>query len=374
MKLFIPSGLSWTEVGKLLPRFKRLNLIYEENLDIEYYKDISELNGKEVGGVIFKDHSEQLQMMRNSGVPCMFYTSNVDECDKLLKSLPKHQLQGYNRTHEYGFEVTTKGDRRFSPFCIKLENGYTIENYYQLVIKGGNLMGFDNWRQMKGRSPWVIEFFNGNWTREQVLNDPTGLYIFTDNLCRRSGNNRIDTNSSYFKKYGEKGVVLYYPNCTQACIRGLNNAYPISTMQDGYGTQLSEDDIYKIALTWEKEIDDIINAYKSNTYNRIVIANCPIGNGRYSRICDNEILFDFLCKYLRRLGISNNKFSIGSIYSGVNYYEALKQVYVSWLVNNPEMLIELYCLTYDKVLTDMFMNSELSQAKIYSEILNELMK
>lgn len=373
MKLFIPSGLSWSEVGKLIPRFRRLNLLYNEEIEHEYYKDISELSNKEVGGVIFKDHSEQIQMIRNSSIPCMFYTSDVDKCDEFLENLPKHQLQGYNRRHEFGYEVTTKGDRRFSPFCIHLENGYTLENYYQLVIKGGNLMGFNDWRQMKGRSPWAIEFFNGNWTREQVLNDPTGLYIFTDNLGRSSGKNYIDTSSSYYKKYGD-GKALYYPNVTQACIRGLNNAYPISTMQDGYGNQLNENDIYKILLTWQQEISDIIEAYKSNVYNRIVIANCPIGNGRYSRLYKNEILFDFLCKELRRIGINNTEDSISSIYSGVDYYQAIKHVYMQWLVENPEMLIELYCLTYNKVLTDMFMNSELSQARIYAEILNELMK
>ena len=373
MKLFIPSGLSWSEVGKLVPRFRRLNLLYDEEIEHEYYKDILELNNKEVGGVIFKDHSEQLQMIRNSGIPCMFYTSNADKCDEFLKSLPKHQFQEYSRFHNSGYEVTTKGDRRFSPFCIYLENYYTLENYYQLVIKGGNLMGYNDWRQMKGKSPWIIEFFNGNWTREQVMNDPTGLYVFTDNLCRSSGKNLIDTESNYYKKYGN-GEAIYYPNVTQACIRGLNNAYPISTMQDCHRNQLTEDNLSEIKSIWKDEIDTIIEAYKSNAYNRVVIANCPIGNGRYSRLCENEILFDLLCSELRRIGVDNTESSISSIYSGIDYYEALKQVYIQWLVENPEMLIELYCLTYNKVLTDMFMNSELSQAKIYADILNELMK
>lgn len=65
-------------------------------------------------------------------------------------------------------------------------------------------------------------------TREYVLSNPDVLFLFTDNTNRTSGSNKIDPNSWYSKKYGNN---LCYPNITQAVIRGLDNAYPISTQR-----------------------------------------------------------------------------------------------------------------------------------------------
>ena len=64
------------------------------------------------------------------------------------------------------------------------------------------------------------------WTRESAEKDTNTLYIFTDNTDRTSGTGVVDDNSPYAKKYG-KGK--NYPTQTQAVVRGLPNAMPIST-------------------------------------------------------------------------------------------------------------------------------------------------
>ncbi len=51
-----------------------------------------------------------------------------------------------------GYEVSSKGDRVFSPLFATLEDGRTIEAVYQCDIKGYN-PGGTNWRSWKGKPP-----------------------------------------------------------------------------------------------------------------------------------------------------------------------------------------------------------------------------
>lgn len=50
------------------------------------------------------------------------------------------------------YEVSTKGDRRFSAFVAKLSDGRSIEEAYQLDVKGYRSQGND-WRLGKGNPP-----------------------------------------------------------------------------------------------------------------------------------------------------------------------------------------------------------------------------
>lgn len=67
------------------------------------------------------------------------------------------------------------------------------------------------------------------YTRQDVANDPTTLYIFTDNTDRTSGGQSYGE-GWYKEKYGEGGYGSDR-NPTSAIIRGLDNAVPISTMR-----------------------------------------------------------------------------------------------------------------------------------------------
>lgn len=51
-----------------------------------------------------------------------------------------------------GYEISTKGDRRFSAFCAVLPGGRTIEEHYQCDVKGYQ-PGGRNWRLGKGKPP-----------------------------------------------------------------------------------------------------------------------------------------------------------------------------------------------------------------------------
>ena len=52
------------------------------------------------------------------------------------------------------YEVSSKGDRRFSALYARLQDGRTIEEAYQLDVKGYRRKGND-WRLGKGKPPLI---------------------------------------------------------------------------------------------------------------------------------------------------------------------------------------------------------------------------
>lgn len=60
------------------------------------------------------------------------------------------------RFHEFGYEVSSQGDKRFSALYAKMPDGRTIEQWYQCDIKGYDIGG-TNWKLGKGK-PSLIEW------------------------------------------------------------------------------------------------------------------------------------------------------------------------------------------------------------------------
>lgn len=124
-----------------------------------------------------------------------------------------------------------------------------------------------------------IEEIKQAWTRETVENDPKTLYIFTDNTDRTSGYTPIDKNSDYLKRYGNFTTKLCYPSGTSAVIRGLNNAFPIST-QKTYTPKNPEqgnwqdNDYDSFVKTVNEEFNYIYKALATGKYTKIVL---PLG-------------------------------------------------------------------------------------------------
>ena len=56
------------------------------------------------------------------------------------------------RHHRNGYEVSSVGDRRFSALFARLKDGRTIEQAYQLDVKGYRALSND-WRVGKGKKP-----------------------------------------------------------------------------------------------------------------------------------------------------------------------------------------------------------------------------
>jgi hypothetical protein len=62
------------------------------------------------------------------------------------------RLPGWSRFHQNGYEVSSAGDSRFSALHARLADGRTIEEAYQLDVKGYRAHG-DDWRLGKGKPP-----------------------------------------------------------------------------------------------------------------------------------------------------------------------------------------------------------------------------
>lgn len=97
-----------------------------------------------------------------------------------------------------GYEVSTKGDKRFSALAAKLSEGRTIEQIYQCDIKGYD-PGGTNWKLGKGKPPknpdvdlwgeylnlwrrWAIE--NPNLINELKQLAAVNNYTLTDTFAK----------------------------------------------------------------------------------------------------------------------------------------------------------------------------------------------
>ena len=140
---------------------------------------------------------------------------------------------------------------------------YTSDKYENDVEKAGS----------------KISYSNGEVSREEMINNPRTLYIFTDNTNRTSGRNAINRSSKYYKRYGDNQTDLFYPNSTRAVARGLDNAMPISTQrfydpkrglvrETGRWTNA---DIEQFRSVVDAEFNDIEFEWASGNYDKIVI-------------------------------------------------------------------------------------------------------
>ena len=141
-----------------------------------------------------------------------------------------------------------------------------------------------------------------NLSRFSVELDLDYLYLFTDNLNRSSGHNYIDEYNEYCIIWA-KGRQIYYPNSSQAVIRGLENAYPISTMVNQYKKQFT-DDMFEL---FKENLDEEINSIKKvldYKYEGIKYVDNVFGIGTYSKMnVSAPKCFEYLHLKLKEINI-----------------------------------------------------------------------
>lgn len=155
-----------------------------------------------------------------------------------------------------------------------------------------------------------IDISKDRYTRKSVTNDNDTMYLFTDNAERTSRPKSVYPNITegwYAEKYKDKtNKPLHFgstSNPTSAVIRGLNNAYPISTMS-AYGTNWTNSnfDLFK------QTIDDEINQIKQDLpkFSKLRIGNYRIGQGGLKAKLPSKHQ-SYLDQKLLGLGIDNSK-------------------------------------------------------------------
>jgi hypothetical protein len=135
------------------------------------------------------------------------------------------------------------------------------------------------------------------YNREEVANDPDSMYIFTDNTDRDSGKGLIPNDSWYSNKYG---TGKHFPKVTTALIRGLENAYPITTQRwynkehKGIFGRWKDEDFEEFKKIIDDDFDEIVkNMHK---FKRIVFPVAGIFNSKISEISKTRVpkLYDYL--------------------------------------------------------------------------------
>lgn len=146
-----------------------------------------------------------------------------------------------------------------------------------------------------------IDYHPGNWTRQEVSDNPDVLYIFGDNTNRTSGSNPISNDSKYARTYG---LGKMFPNTTAAIIRGMDNAMPVSTQHwydhttgrtrdAGRWNDSDIDDFKKII---DAEFQAIKDEWDTGKYRKIYLPSTGLLNGKISQITEarTPVLFKYL--------------------------------------------------------------------------------
>lgn len=257
--------------------------------------------GIEFDGVIYKDVEEAYQKNKNK------YPIGESR-NEFMKDLIKIKLQTYPKLVE---GIDAKGGLGF---ILKSTHQPTKQNsYWETGGENGFIrMLAKAYTEVKGEQQPIqpaIEISQSKYTRQSVESDPNTMYLFTDNAERTSAPNasieNVDKNSWYYKKYkSQTNKPIHFGtlnNPTSAVIRGLNNAYPISTMS-AYGTNWIDENFE----LFKKTIDDEINQIKADLskFKKLKIGDFRIGQGglkaklpiKHQNYLDNK---------LQELGIDN---------------------------------------------------------------------
>lgn len=146
-----------------------------------------------------------------------------------------------------------------------------------------------------------IEYHPGNWTRQEVNDNPDVLYVFGDNTNRTSGSNPISNDSKYARTYG---LGKMFPNATAAIIRGMDNAMPVST-QHWYDPttgrtrdagRWNDSDIEDFKKIIDAEFQAIKDEWDTGKYRKIYLPSTGLSNGKISQITEarTPVLFKYL--------------------------------------------------------------------------------
>lgn len=77
---------------------------------------------------------------------------NVDYADQDWHRISHYGPYRFQSSRWGGYEVSSKGDQRFSAFYARMPDGRTIEQHYQCDVKGYDIGG-TNWKLGKGNPP-----------------------------------------------------------------------------------------------------------------------------------------------------------------------------------------------------------------------------
>lgn len=250
------------------------------------------------------------------------------------------------------YEVSSKGDKRFSAFYAKLSDGRSIEEAYQLDIKGYRKLG-NNPMLGKGKPPMI----------------PT--------------NDLPKITSHYFELKGDKFNIFKnlvdLTNCCSKLIcsdsrdKSIRDFIRIVKSEHGDKVNQTDYDIEDIVLVL---IDDSTKDTSEELYNKAVnslYAAGSVGVQSFVTITRSTMLFinpiDQLSKF-----ISPRYQEIPGTGYFINLYEQYRNLWAQWALENLDKLSDLAVKASGRTITDMFATTDISQAHALCDILNKYYK
>ena len=280
------------------------------------------------------------------------------ELRDFIKEIRKATPSKWARTAENGYEVSTKGDKRFSALVATFNKGTiidgvdvggrTIEDVYQSVIK----------KSRKGQAPSkdsrlnLLNSDNYSTTFKNFPEGVTNVFYDADDMVPR--------------------VIFKAPNGEIGQIGYDNNKWRISRKQKSpkgeevfYGELLSPEDIDKIVSRF---IPNKFREYvESGQINKDNVKDFQDNEGRVQSFFRENYNVHLINQYFLEKGKHET-------FEDFSYYEAYLPLWQEWARQNPELMDELRTKAKGKTLTDQFANTRVSQARALADILNNSTK
>ena len=293
------------------------------------------------------------------------------ELQDFIKKIRKAVPSKWARTAENGYEVSTKGDKRFSALVATFKEGTvidgvdvggkTIEDVYQSVIK----------KSRKGQAPskdsklhrTSVSSYTGD-----VTPDANTIFVFGSNPEGRHGAGaarvaREQFGAIYGQGEGLQGNAYALPTkdlrvTENRGLRSISESQIIENIKKLYETaRQNPDKQFKIAYrntdraslngyTGLEMIDMFLKAGSIPT--NIVFSKEWVDTGKFN--LSREELEDF------------------------SYTEGYLPLWQEWARQNPELIDELRTKAKGKTLTDQFANTRVNQARALADILNNSSK
>lgn len=290
------------------------------------------------------------------------------ELQDFIKKIRKAVPSKWARTAENGYEVSTKGDKRFSALVATFKEGTiidgvdvggkTIEDVYQSVIK----------KSRKGQAPakdskLYIETPKSNpfnissveESKRKQFAENTGISI--DHIESPTDKDIEDYQFTEIVVVTSKGDRIQL--APGAGFQDLNNVVKASDIRGLIGINyLLENYLKKHPSELNKFGGSVLSSYAKDVYGDKYDATKDNFQGEYS-------------SYIKAISLSNKSKEEREDFS---YTEGYLPLWQEWARQNPELIDELRTKAKGKTLTDQFANTRVSQARALADILNNSSK
>ena len=289
------------------------------------------------------------------------------ELNAFIQEIRKSIPSKWARTAENGYEVSTRGDKRFSALVATFKKGTvidgvdvggrTIEDVYQSVIK----------KSRKGQAPskdsklyrTTVSSYSGD-----ITPDANTIFVFGSNPEGRHGAGaakvaRVKFGAIYGQGEGLQGNAYALPTkdlrvTENRGLRSISESQIIENIKKLYETaRQNPDKQFKVAY---RNTDRA----SLNGYTGLEMIDMFLKAGSIP----TNVVFS-------KEWVDTGKFNLsrGEL-EDFSYTEGYLPLWQEWARQNPELIEELRIKAAGKTLTDQFANTRVSQARALAEILN----